>query len=117
MSEVSERGVTTIYGTILPGGTLSNEIDSAGYSLPGLIYRGLTNGTLSFMVSDKDDAHGGVYVDLLASNGAAVTFGPTGTDGAVSHLVLEVLRPYRYFRVKTSIADATGALLAFPMKV
>jgi hypothetical protein len=119
MSNVTlrDRAHGFFQGTILAGGTLTNELDFNGYTKLGVIYSGATNGTLTAQVSHKADADGGTYVDLLGSNGVAVTFcGPTGTSGALSGTVLEPLAPYRYVKFKMSIAQATGVQLFLPIK-
>lgn len=109
--ELSERTPLLYRGTINAAGTLSAELDLAGASLYGLIYSGATNGTLSFQVSALPDAAGGTYQDMLS-----VSVGPTGAAGAVSGITLEALRPYRYVKVKMSVAQTTGVLLLIPAK-
>ena len=118
MSNVSIREFNNnlLRGTILAGGTLSGEIDLMGFTKIGLLYSGATNGTLGFQVAVKPDADGGTYYDLLGSNGVALAFGPSGASGAVSGVVLEPLQPYRYIKVKSSIAQATGVQLLLPVK-
>lgn len=114
--QLSERTSLLYAGTIPANGTLSQEIDIAGGNIYGLIYSGATNGTLSFQVSHAPDANGGVYVDVNASNGAAVTYGATGASGAITGTVLEAIRPYRYVKIKMSIAQAGVVQLYLPAK-
>ena len=111
------NNVNLLRGTILASGTLSAEIDLFDHVAVGLIYSGATNGTISFQVSHKPDAEGGTYVDLLGSNGVAVAVGPTAASGAVSGAVLEPLAPYRFVKVKLSIAQAGGVELLLPTKL
>lgn len=106
----------TIYGTVLPAGTLSSEFNLQGYSLLGLIT--LTNsvlGTLGFMVSDKGDANGGVYRTLVGSNGAAVTLGPVTGQFGMSSDALTPLKGYQYIRISTT-AQTTGLSIMLSLK-
>lgn len=114
---LSQGGInSTWYGTILPTGTLSGQIDTSGLSILGLIVRNVTSGTLSAMVSDKPDSAGGVYVDLQDSVGVPVAISSGSGAFAVSTLALEPLAAYRYVRIKLSVAQTTGAELIMPMK-
>lgn len=113
---ITHHNPNVLTGTIPINGTLTHEIDLMGFTTIGLWYTGATNGTLSFQVAEKPDIQGGTFVDLLAANGAAVTFGPSGAAGAVSGLVMEALAPYRYVKIKTSIAQATAVTFKLPVK-
>ena len=54
---VSGSNYNLLYGTILPGGTLSNEIDLGEYNTLGMFTSSdLILGTLTFMVSPLPDA-------------------------------------------------------------
>lgn len=113
--ELSERRALTYRGTILPTATLSSELDLAGASAVGLIVTtSMTLGTLGFMVSDKPDAQSGVYRDLKGSDGANVAVGPVSGTFAVSGAVLAALKGYRYVRIKTSSAQASGLAVELP---
>lgn len=113
---VSEHQSNVYRGTIPANGTLSQEFDLYGIREIGAIYSGTTNGTLSFQVAADRDADGGTYVDLLASNGTPVTFGPTGTSGAISGTVLEALRPYRFVKIKMGNTQAGVVTFQLPTK-
>lgn len=105
-----------VNGTILTNGTLSEEIPIMDFEMVGLhVGSGWVNGTIGFQVADKSDADGGTYVDLLASNGAAVAVGPVSGGFAISGDVLKPLAPYHYVKVKSSIAQ-DGAVIRIVLK-
>ena len=115
MSNVNVSGHTPgiIDGTIHYNGTLSQEIPLSDHEMIGLhVPSGWVNGTLSFQVSNTSDdsSVGGAYVDLLGSDGAAISAGPVSDGFAISGIVLEPLKPYHYVKVKSSIAQ-TGAVI------
>lgn len=104
-------------------GTLTNEIDLVGYSIVGLIVTGsMTNGTLGFMVSDLPDVpnrpggQAGVYRDLKNADGSNVTIGAVSGQFAVSGEALKPLAPYRYVRIKSSVAQPSTVTLVLPLK-
>ena len=112
----------TIYGTILAGGTLSDEFNVQGYSLYGLM--ALSNsvlGTLGFMVSDKADVPtvpgtpGGVYRTLVGANGAAVSVGPVSGQFGLSSEALLPIKGYQFIRVSTT-AQTTGLAIVLNLK-
>jgi hypothetical protein len=106
----------TIYGTILATGTLSSEFNVQGYSLLGLQFLSSSvNGTLGFMVSDKDDAHSGVYRPLYAANGAPVAITVNSGQGAISSDALTPLKGYQFIRV-SSTAQTLGASIMLSLK-
>lgn len=106
----------TIYGTILPAGTLSSEFNVQGYSLYGLQFlSNSVNGTLGFMVSDKSDANGGVYRTLYGSTGAAVAITVNSGQSAISSDALTPLKGYQFIRV-SSTAQTNGVQLMLSLK-
>lgn len=117
---VSGSRTGIVYGTILAGGTLSQEIDLGEWTLAGLIAEtSMVNGTLTFQVSSKPDAEGGTYVDLRGDQNAV--YNPAG--GAVSgtfalntSAVMAALTAYRYVKIKSSIAQTNGVRFALPVK-
>lgn len=106
----------TVYGTILPGGTLSSEFNIQGYSLYGVQFLSASvNGTLGFMVSDKPDAQGGVYRPLYTALGVPVAVTAPSGVGAISGDAFSSLRPFQYIRV-SSTAQTLGLALMFNLK-
>lgn len=106
----------TYQGTILPTGTLSSEFNVQGYSLMGLQALDTSvNGTLGFMVSDKNDEHGGVYRTLY--NGLGVPVAVTAPSGqfAISSDALTPLKGYQFIRV-SSTAQTAGLSLILSVK-
>jgi hypothetical protein len=100
-----------IDGTINTNGTLSQEIPISDHEMIGVhVSSGWVNGTITFQVSHLPDADGGTYVDLLGSDGSAVSVGPVSGGFAISGTVLEPLKPYHYVKVKSSIAQDGAAI-------
>ena len=115
MSNVNVSGHTpsVIDGTIHYNGTLSQEIILFDCEMIGLhVPAGWGNGTVTFQVSNSSDNSnvGGAYVNLLGSDGAAISAGPVSGGFAISGIVLEPLKPYHYVKVKSSIAQ-NGAVI------
>jgi hypothetical protein len=114
----SRHGI--IYGTLNAGGTLSQEIDLGEWTLGGLIAEtSFGNGTLTFQVSSKADADGGLYVDLRGDQNAV--YNPaggavSGTFALSSQSVVVALAGYRYVKIKSSIAQTSGVRFALPVK-
>lgn len=105
-----------IIGTINAAGTLSSQFDVQGYSLFGLMaLDNSVNGTLNFRVSDKDDAHGGVYRLLYGSSGALVAVTAPSGQWGLSSDVLTPLKGYQFFRVQTT-AQTSGLSIALILK-
>jgi hypothetical protein len=120
MSNVNVSGHTAVRadGTINYNGTLSEEIALFDCEMIGLhVTSGWVNGTITFQVSNTSDqdTEGGHYVDLLGSDGAAVSVGPVESGFAISATVLEPLKPYHYVKVKSSI-EQDGAVIHLIMK-
>lgn len=105
-------------GTILATGTLSTEFDLGGMDVVGLKIDGSpTNGTLSFQVSSiGDDGTNVTYRDLYSA-GAVLGFNiPSATSFALGSVEMAPLLAFRYLKVKTSVAQATGMGLIFIAK-
>ena len=115
---VSGSNYNLLYGTILPGGTLSNEIDLGEYNTLGMFTSSdLILGTLTFMVSPLPDAQGGGYTTLLKSDGtAAISIGPISGNKAISAITLAPLFPYRFIRLQTSSTQTNGVQLFLPVR-
>jgi hypothetical protein len=115
----------TIYGTILPGGTLSTPFNIQGYSLLGLqALDSSVNGTLGFMVSDKTDvpdeitpplSPAGVYRTLYTGAGVPVAVTAPSGQFAISSDALTPLKGYQFIRV-TSTAQTNGLSLVLSLK-
>lgn len=115
----------TVYGTILPNGTLSTEFDIQGYSLIGLqVLDSSVNGTLGFMVSDKTDTPAlitpsggaaGVYRVLYNNVGVPVSVTAPSGQFAISSDALTPLKGYQFIRVSSS-AQTNGVSLMLSLK-
>lgn len=115
---ISQRATNSYHGTILPGGTLSSEIDLHGVTKFGLIaIDNFVSGTLAFKVSDKSDADGGIYVDLLKVDASRVTTSAVANKFAISSDVLTPLAAYRYVRLETGAAQTNGTAFKLVTKV
>lgn len=110
-----------VQGTMTAGGTLTGEIDLAGWSLAGLISdANLINSTLTFQVSafsDNDQNFAELYADVKKDDGANFAIGPVSGAVAVRSDVLQVLAGYRYVKIKTAIAQTNGVKFYLPVKV
>lgn len=106
-----------LQGTVAAGGTLSSQFDLGEYNTLGLLTdSNMVNGTLSFMVSDLPDSQGGVYKALYKSDGTVASIGPVSGAAAISAIALAPIFPYRYVRVKFSIAQTNGVALRLPVR-
>lgn len=119
--EIAEHRTSFIPGTLLAGGTLSAEIDIAGWSQFGLITdANLVNSTLSWQVSrysDNDSVNASDYVDLVNADGSTAGYGPTGSQIAVSgDDVTLAIAPYRYVKLKSAATQTNGVLFYIPVK-
>lgn len=104
-------------GTMGANGTLSEEMDTSGFTLLGLLTDGAANGTLNFLVSDQAISVTGTnnYRPLRDSSGVAVAYTlPTGSN-AFKESDMRVLVPYRYVRLLSSVAQ-TGFKATLIMK-
>lgn len=104
-------------GTIPAGGSLSQVIDTTGYTLQGLaLIQGagtLVPGTIQFRV-------GWIPGTLYPLNdGANVRVGiPNSTTSvAYSYVAVQAIRPYRYVQIETSVAQGNGASVIIPVKL
>lgn len=119
MGQLIGHAANLLTGTITATGTLTAEIDLMEYTLAGLIAATtMTNGTLSFQVSPTSDnsTDGGAYVDVKGTDGSNVAYGPLSGTFALKGTDLEFLRPYRYVKIKTSVAQPTGLQFRLPVK-
>lgn len=105
-------------GTIPAGGSLSQVIDTTGYSLQGL---GLVqNGTAALVAGTIQFRVGWVPGTLYPLNdGSNVRVGiPNGTGSAAySYVAVQAIRPYRYVQIETSAAQTNGAQVKIPVKL
>jgi hypothetical protein len=116
--QISGHYTGYLTGSIAASGTLSSEFDTSEWNMMGLIYSGMTNATLTAQVSHRSDLDplGGAYQPLLGSNGVALVLcGPTGAAGAISGVVLEPLRPYRFVKF-AAVTQAGEVSLRMPVK-
>ena len=99
-------------GTILTGGTISNQFDIADHSHMGFYGNGFTAGTITLQArpTESDD-----WADVVASDGSPVSIGHGAGAFAVSAVVLQALSPYRLVRITTE-AQANGARVRFITK-
>lgn len=104
-------------GTILAGGTLSNEFDLGGMESIALKTTSTpSNGTLSFQVSTvADDGINVTYRDLY-SGGSVLSFTAPGAGFGLGSVELAPLLAYRFVKVKSSVAQANGLGLHFIAK-
>lgn len=101
-------------GTILAGGTLSSAIDLQDTVLVGLISdTSAVNGTLNFQVAHSE---GGTFFDLYDGEGAAVAVTLPGGTRAISGVALRFLTPYRFVKIKSSVAQTTGLRFMLPAR-
>lgn len=117
-TEISGHRPNILTGTIPASGTLSQEIDLREYTTFGLICESTTfvNGTLTFQAASKPEAEGGHYFPVLASNGVAAAVGPVSGRFVVSSAVLDILKPYRYIKIASSIAQSSEVTFKLPVK-
>lgn len=117
MTRIIGHRPAVLNGTILPGGTLSSEIDTGEYGVLGLIAAtSFTNGTITFQVSHLPDANGGTYVDVKNTDGDNKSFGPVSGTFALTGDDLSCIAAYRYVKIKSSIAQASGVSFILPVK-
>lgn len=109
---VAGRRPNVLYGTILAGGTLTNVIDKSEFDLAGLV--ALTTMSLG-TITVKAGYDNGTLYDVVNASGSPTTIGPISGTFAVSGVVLEVLRPYRYVAFQVS-AQAAGLRFAMPVR-
>lgn len=100
-----------LHGTINAAGTLSEVIDKSDWDLAGLIVTSTMGlGTLNLFAGHD----GGTLYPITGSDGATLAIGPVSGTFAVSSVVLEPLRAYRYVAIGTTAQEAG---LAFKMPV
>jgi hypothetical protein len=103
-----------VEGSIAAAGTVSTPVDLSGYMAAGFIATSaMTSANLSFQVATTLT---GTYVDVRDAAGAVVSIGPVSGTFALSGTVMEVLRGYRFIRVKTSVAQTSGLSFVMPLK-
>lgn len=106
---VSSRGgiYNQFNGTIVTGGTISNTIDLGDASnVAGMIFPGsVVYGSLTFQVSHLI---GGPFVTVMDTDGTDFDLGPRSGGFAISSDDMSFLMPFRYLRVKTSVAQTNG---------
>lgn len=108
------HATNAFHGTINAAGTLTNEIDVGEYAVLGLVATTtMTPGTLTFQVAT---ASGGTYYELKDSSGTAISIGPVSGVFAIESGILTKLAPYRYVKIKTSIAQPSGLEFTLPAK-
>ncbi len=108
-------------GTINAQGTLTNELDLSEYILNGMIVSGATNGTINFQVSAYPDASANAgytssYTALYDDVGSLVAITLPSGASSISADKLRGLAGYRYVKIKTTPAQATGALFLLPVR-
>ena len=109
------------HGTIIAGGTLTNEIDLADYSAFGLMSdTNLVNGTVTFQASPYSDGETDadktpLYRDILDENGSVAAIGPvSGAIAIQADQIVQILAGYRYVKIKMSIAQTNGVAFFIP---
>ena len=106
-------------GTIGAGGSISQQIDTEGFDLQGLVLYPsggsgtLAAGTVQFRVGF---ATGTVYPLVDASNNR-VGFPYSTTALAYSFVAVQALRPYRYVVVETSVNQTQAVTVTLPVKL
>ena len=110
-----------LQGTINGGGTLSSEIDIDDFTIAGLITdANFALGTLSFQVSHVSDSNGTItplYVDVIDNAGATVTIGPvSGAKAIDAQYLMQVLAPYRFIKIKSSVTQTNGVKFWLPAR-
>lgn len=117
----SSASSNAFHGTIATGGTLSEIIDTEGWSIGGLIVRGLTAtltlGTLTIQVSDSSDEDTFVILQNNVSGVLTnVAWLHSTADFAVSFVDIQLIRPYRYVRFVDAVAQTYGAKFTIAVK-
>ncbi len=105
-------------GTIAPAGSLSQVIDTEGWSIPGLLFTAttgtLTAGNIQFRVGVVP----GTLYPLNDGLNARVAIAFTGVTGiAYSGVAIQVIAPFRYVQVETSVNQVNGAKVTLPVKL
>lgn len=99
-------------GTINAGGTLSNVIDKSDWDLAGLVVSTtMSLGTITLFAGHDN----GTLYAVKNASGADVTIGPVSGTFAVSGVVLEPLRPYRYVAIGVN-AQTNGLRVILPVR-
>lgn len=107
--EINSHTPSIVTGTFGTNGTLSEEFDLSGYVLAGLLIDNASNGTLNFLVSDQPYASGDRYRRLVDNTGAVAALTcPSGNVGYTASVVLNIIQPYRYVRILSSVAQANA---------
>lgn len=115
--EVVAHRQSQVIGTIGTNGTLSEELDLTGYSMPMLLMDNLTLGTLTFLVSDQPLSKGNTYRQVLDNTGTAKSVGPISGNVAIScDYIIQTIGPARYVRLLMSSAQANGPRCCFVVK-
>lgn len=120
--EINASTPLLFQGTILAGGTLSEEIDLGDASLAGLLFTSTpANGTLSFQVAAYSDNHASLsstirYADLYDDAGATVAATLPSALCAISTLVTAKIAGYRYVKIKSSVAQTNGLSFVMPAR-
>lgn len=105
-----------VKGTIGTNGTLSEELDLAGYNSIGLMIDNASNGTLNFWVSYQSYTQGDVYRLLRDTAGAAVAYTLPSGNVAFKESDIRVIAPYRYVKLGTTVAQANAPEVRFIVK-
>lgn len=105
-------------GTISPTGSLSQVIDTEGWTVPGLLIVAttstLTAGSIQFRVGVTPTA---LYpLNDAANVRVAVPFGAVA-GMAYGLTVAQTIAPWRYVQVETTVAQTNGAKITIPVKL
>jgi hypothetical protein len=106
-----------VQGTIGTNGTLSEEADLTGYTFAGLEIDNATNGTLTFWVSHQKLSLGNTYRPVYNSDGTQYSLTlPTGNVAFSASTIVNVIAPYRYVRLVTSVAQSSAPTFRWVVK-
>lgn len=106
-----------LYGTINTAGTCTEEIDLQEYSAHGLMFlTAPTEGTLNFLVAEKSHLDGGTYGTLREKTTNPAYVGAPASVGSISADDLTFLKPYRYVRIISDVAQSSGLRIAIPVR-
>lgn len=112
-----------VVGTVGTNGTLSEQFDLASYNSLGLMADNASNGTLNFWVSNQlasVPSGAGTLADnyRLLRDSAGVAYALTLPAGNTAFKAsdIAVIAPYRFVRLGTSVAQASGTTFTFVVK-
>lgn len=118
MAQLSGRQISYIEGTVLAGGTLSNELNLSEYAILGFhAIDSLVAGTLNFKVAEKSSVDSGQYNVVRDFQGNIKQTGSLSGKVSLAGDDLAFLAPYAYVRIEFGAAQTNGLRFVIPVKV